>query len=136
MEQINTLICQLLAIQNFCKDIHYNAKGEAFYSKHLLSDRIQENVSDYIDQIKEVCFLGNDEKPLQSGEYLLKATSYIPELVKEDSKNFEGLGKLILDTLSTLEGIEDSTRGEENLIGAIAQDLQTSLGLINRQIED
>ena len=136
MEQVNILICQLLAVQNYCKDIHYNAKGEAFYSKHLLADRISENIYDYIDQIKEVTFLGNDEEPLQSGEYLLKATSYIPEIAKEDKKNFESLGKLILDTLSTIENLDDTTKGEENLYGAIAQDLQTSLGLINRQIED
>ena len=136
MENINRLIEYLIAIQNFAKDIHYNSKGEAFYSKHLLADRIQENISEYIDQIKEVCFLGNDEKPLPSGEYLSRATSFIPEIAPEDKQNFQSMENLLVNSLMHIQQIESATKGEENLFGAIAQDLQTSLGLVNRQIED
>lgn len=135
MENINKLIAQLIALQNFCKDIHYNCKGEAFYSKHLLADRVQENISEYIDQIKETCILGNDEKTLPSGEYLLKATSFIPSIQEEDKANFKSLEKLLVVTLGTLEAL-DGTKGEQDLYGAIAQDLQNNLGLINRQIKD
>lgn len=135
MENINKLIAQLIAICNYSKDIHYNSKGEAFYGKHLLADRVQENLSEYIDQIKEICLLGNDYKTLSSAEYLLKATSYIPTVEEEDKANFKNLENLLVVTLGTLEGLE-GTKGEENLYGAIAQDLQNSLGLINRQIKD
>lgn len=134
MEKVNNLICSLIAIQNFSKDIHYNAKGEAFYSKHLLADRVQENISDYIDRIKEVAILGNDEKTLPSGEYLSRATSLIPELSKEDKENFQSLENLIVNTLMLLQDME-STMGEDNLYGEIAENLQNSLGLINRQIK-
>lgn len=136
MESINNLIIRLIAIENFCKDIHYNSKGDSFYSKHLLADRIQENLSDYLDQIKEVCILGSDEKTLPSGEYLSRATSLIPVIEKSDKENFKKLENLIIDTLALLEGMEDSTKGEENLYGAIAQDLQQSIGLIYRQVEN
>lgn len=132
MEKVTNLICSLIAIQNFCKDIHYNAKGEAFYSKHLLADRIQNNFSDYIDRIKEVAILGNDEVALPSGEYLSRATSLIPELDEDDKKNFQSLENLIVNTLMSLQEME-STMGEDNLYGEIAEDLQNSLGLINRQ---
>lgn len=135
MENINKLIAQLIAICNYAKDIHYNAKNDAFYSKHLLADRIQDNISEYIDQIKEVCFLGNDVETLPSAEYLLKATSFIPAIQEDDKANFKSLEMLIVSTLATIEGLE-GTKGEENLYGAIAQDLQNSLGLINRQIKD
>lgn len=134
MEKVTNLICSLIAIQNFCKDIHYNAKGEAFYSKHLLADRIQNNFSDYIDRIKEVAILGNDEVALPSGEYLSRATSLIPELEEDDKKNFQSLENLIVNTLMSLQEME-STMGEDNLYGEIAEDLQNSLGLINRQIK-
>lgn len=134
MEKVNNLICSLIAIQNFCKDIHYNSKGEAFYSKHLLADRIQENISDYIDRIKEVAILGNDENTLPSGEYLSRATSLIPELSREDKENFQSLENLIVNILMSLQDM-DATMGEDNLYGAIAEDLQNSLGLINRQIK-
>ena len=134
MDKVNNLICSLIAIQNFCKDIHYNAKGDAFYAKHLLADRIQENISDYIDRIKEVSILGNDEKTLASGEYLSRATSLIPEIEGDDKKNFQSLENLIVNTLMALQEIE-GTLGEDTLYGAFAEDLQNSLGLINSQIK-
>ena len=135
MDKINSLICYLIAIQNFCKDIHYNAKGEAFYGKHLLADRVQDNISDYIDRIKEVSILGNDEDTLPSGEYLSRATSLIPEIAESDKENFKSLENLIVNTLLAVQQLDSATKGEENLYGAIAEDLQNSLGLINRQIK-
>lgn len=133
MDNINNLICSLIALQNFCKDIHYNAKGDAFYSKHLLVDRVQENISDYIDRLKEVCILGRNEKTLPSWEYLSSATGLIPEITENDAQNFTSLASLINSILSLLEQIE-SSKGEDNLMAAIAEDLQNSLGLVNRQI--
>lgn len=135
MESITSLIIYLIAIQNFCKDIHYNAKGEAFYSKHLLADRIQENISEYLDDIKEICILGSNEETLPSGEYLSRATSLIPQIQEDDKDNFKSLENILINTLELLEKMENSTKGEENLYGNIAQDLQQSLGLIYRQIE-
>ena len=135
MDNINNLICFLIALQNYCKDIHYNSKGDAFYSKHLLADRVQDNLADYIDRIKEICILGNDEKTLPSGEYLSRATSLIPEVESSDKVNFENLEKLIVSILTLIEQLP-GTKGEENLYGAIAEDLQNSLGLINRQLKE
>lgn len=136
MKEINNLIILLIAIQNYCKDIHYNSKGEAFYSKHLLADRIQENISDYIDRIKEVSILGNDEITLPSSQYLQKAAELIPDISPSDRENFKSLEKLIITTLSFIEKLDNITKGEDNLYSAIAEDLQNSLGLINRQIKE
>ena len=136
MENINKVIEYLIAIQNFAKDIHYNCKGEAFYSKHLLADRISDNLSDYTDNIKEVFFMAADKSPLPSGEYLSRATSLIPEISQGDKQNFESMRNLLVNALEHLENLKDLTKGEENLIGAIAQDLQTSLALVNFQIKE
>ena len=136
MDNINTLIEYLIAIQNFAKDIHYNCKGEAFYSKHLLTDRIEENISDYIDSIKEVFFMASFKEPLPSGEYLSRATSLIPQIDPSDKYNFRSMQNLLTNTLQHIETIENLTKGEENLIGAIAENLQTSLALVNFQIKD
>lgn len=134
MERVNRLIAQLIAIANFCKDIHYNSKGDAFYSKHLLADRVQDNINEYIDQIKEICIIGSNEKTLPSKEYLLQAIKFIPEITENDQENFKSLENLLVMTLANIEQLE-GTKGEENLFGAIAQDLQNSLGLINRQVK-
>ena len=136
MEEINKLIEYLIAICNFSKDIHYNCKGESFYSKHLLADRIQENLNEYLDQIKEIFFLASYKEPLPSGEYLSRATSLIPQIANEDKTNFVSMQNLLVVTLEHIESLQDLTKGEENLIGAIAQDLQNSLGLVNLQVKD
>lgn len=136
MDNINNLICFLIAIQNFCKDIHYNSKGDAFYSKHLLADRVQEELSQYIDDIKEVFFMAVEKEPLPSKEYLKSAVNLIPDIAEDDRTNFESLKKLIFTTLQQIEGLESLTKGEENLIGAIAQNLQSSLALVSFQIKE
>ena len=136
MEEINKLIEYLIAICNFSKDLHYTVKGESFYSKHLLADRIQENLNEYLDQIKEVFFLASDKEPLPSGEYLSRATSLIPQIADEDKANFISMQNLLVVTLEHIESLQSVTKGEENLIGAIAQDLQNSLGLVDLQVKD
>ena len=38
---------------------------------------------------------------------------------------------LMLNCLQEIEGVEDISKGDENLIGAIAQDVQNNVGLLN-----
>ena len=47
------LISYLVAICNYSKDIHYNSKGSAFYSKHILADLVLDGLDEKIDDIKE-----------------------------------------------------------------------------------
>lgn len=133
--KINQVIVHLMAIANFAKDIHYNCKGEAFYSKHLLADRVQENIYDYIDGIKETFFLASDTKTLSSREYLMHASGIIPDVTGTDTEDFKELAKLITKTLKLIQNLDSLSIGEENLIGNIAENLQNSIGLINRQIK-
>ncbi len=139
MDKTNTLICYLLAIQNFAKDIHYSCKGDAFYSKHLLADRIYDGLDVFIDGIKETCLLGNDILPLPSGEYLAKAMNLLPALEQDDKTNFEAMQKLLIDCLVLIQEMlkeTDTPRAEVSLIDGIAQDLQQKLGLVNLQVKD
>lgn len=125
-DDIDNLIIRLTAIENYAKDIHYNCYGDDFYGKHLFADRIGDNLADYIDQLKEVCLLGHSFKTLPSKDYLQGATNIIP-----DNISFDVMRTLIVDTLEAIENIKGISKGDENLIGAIAQDLQNNLGLIN-----
>lgn len=124
--QIDKLIVHLLAIANYAKDIHYNCAGANFYGNHLFADRLLGNIYDYIDQLKEVCLLGHSFKPLHSSEYLAQAAAIIPA-----GADFQLMCSLLIETLVIIEQIKDISRGDENLIGAIAQDLQNNVGLIN-----
>lgn len=139
MERINTLICYLLAIANFAKDIHYNCKGEAFYGKHLLADRIQDGLYDFIDGIKETCLLGNDILPLPSSEYLARTMNLLPPVDADDKKNFQAMQKLLIDCLVLMQEMlkeTDTPRAEVSLVDSIAQNLQLKLGLVNLQVKD
>ena len=133
---INQLISHLIAIKEFSKDIHYTCHSQAFYGKHLLADRVQEEIDGYIDDIKETILLGSDERPLQSKKYLQGAITLIPDvLLKDDKQNFIELHNLIVKTLDLIQGIE-ANRATNAILDNIASNLQQSKGLINLQIED
>lgn len=134
MNKIDETIAMLLAIQNYAKDIHYNCKGDAFYSKHLLCDRIAENMSDYIDGIKETIILARLETPKSSKEYMEEAINKVPDITDKDTENFKRLRFLMLNTLASIERIDRVSIGEENLLGNIAENLQNSVGLLNKQV--
>lgn len=143
MDNFNNLIVKLLVIQNIANDIHYLCHGAAFYGKHIFVDKIKFRKD--IDKIKEVCLLGNEIRPLQNKEYLKMAILELPMLEeKDDKRNFEILWDKINDALVVINGnktlgivgLKDLTKGEENLIGGIAEKLQQFKGLISLQLED
>ena len=136
IEKINQLIMRITAIVNYAKDIHYTVHDDAFFGKHLFSDRIDGDNNEYIDLLKEVSVLGRGYQTLPSEEYLKGAIEFLPEVTEDDQNNFENIKGLIKETLVFIEQLEDLTRGDENLIGNIAQDLQQNLGLLNLQVND
>ena len=134
---MNELISYLVAIKGFAKNIHYTVHGDAFYGKHIFADLISDPIDEYIDSIKEICLLGHlpeGERPLDTSQYDELAKPHYPKLSetsdKENYKNMQDLIILALNHINTLDGL---SRGEENLIGAIAEHLQKMNGLLNLQ---
>lgn len=124
--KIDNLITYLMAIESYAKDIHYNCTGENFYGNHLFADRISDGIDEYIDQIKEICLLGHKISPLPSVEYLTRAAEIIPM-----GADFRRMRDLLIDALEIIEHISGVSKGDDNLLGAIAQDIQNNIGLIN-----
>lgn len=143
MEDINKLIALLIAVKGYAKNIHYKVHGEAFYGKHLFADRIagandddDEIIDGYIDLLKEVCILGHGFEPLSTEEYYNNSLELFPETSENDDQlNFANMLTLIIQTLDFIENLKDLSKGDENLIGAIAQDLQQNAGLLSLQIK-
>ena len=125
-ELIDNLIVHLMAISHYAKDIHYNCAGANFYGNHLFADRIAENLSEYIDQLKEICLLGHQLKPLRANIYLYRVSDVIPLSI-----SFRVMKNMLIETLDLIENIKEISKGDENLLGAIAQDIQNNVGLIN-----
>lgn len=130
-DQIDNLIVYLMAIENYAKDLHYNCTGPNFYGNHLFADRFTDDMSEYIDQLKEICLLGHGIKTLHSSEYLRRGADLIPDVI-----DFREMRDLMLNCLQKIENITDISKGDENLIGAIAQDIQNNVGLINIMFGD
>ena len=75
-------------------------------------------------------------RPLPSKEYLQKAISILPEpLLNDDKDNFMLMLGIIDNTLDLINKMDNLSKGEENLVGAIAQRLQKVKGLINLSLE-
>ena len=125
-EQIDNLIVYLVAVASTAKDIHYTCSGNDFYGKHLFADKIYDNINEYIDRLKEVCLLGHKYAPLNAREYYKEAIPEIPY-----NADFESIRDLMIKVLALIEQINGVSKGDENLLGAIAEDIQNNVGLIN-----
>lgn len=133
---INDIIVDLMVIENFAKDIHYTCKGEAAYAKHLLADQIHDGISDFIDELKENVILGSHELPLNSKEYLKRASEQTPEVKQTDTENFMIISDIINKVREDIKNIDSKTRGTASLLDKIGEHLDKSYGLIFLQIRD
>lgn len=136
MEKFQLLISMLMAICNYSKDIHYNAKGSAFYSKHLLADLMLDDLDEKIDDIKENVFLGNGVQPLPSGRYLVAAAALVPPVTADDRLNFLLLKALINKVRGLIKNVEAPSRGANSLLDAIGEHLDKMNGLLYLQVKE
>ena len=127
------LIVILEAIRQTSKDWHYNAKGMTFYGNHLLADRIGDPCADFIDSLKEVCFLGNEKPAPTSKEVNAALSTHLPDTLEESGLIAE-LNSLLTIGIYTIEELAKGVlkQGEVNLIGSISEHLQQSKGLLYR----
>lgn len=128
MDKFNNLIIHLMAIEGYAKDIHYNI---ADYSIHLFADRVQDDLSDFIDEIKENCILAKGKDVLKSSEYLLNASKLIPNNI-----SLNELKNLLVDVLVVLEQINELSLGDGDLLGRIGSKIQNNLGVLNIILKD
>ena len=128
--KINDIIVHLMIIENFAKDIHYTCHGEGAYGKHLLADVVSDEISGFIDDLKEIAILGQHELPLQSKEYLGMAHEKALEVASTDVENLERLSDFITTLRDGLKNVGAKTRGVDSLLDRIGEHLDKSVGLI------
>ena len=126
MDNFHFLIVYLMALQAFAKDFHYYCIS---FGEHLYADVVQDDLYDYIDQIKENVLLGSGELPYSSKRYLASAAVLTPTICENHVLNmtllqsFIGLGQEIV---SAMEG---TTRGQNAILDEIAGHLDKAAGL-------
>ena len=50
---LNARLADAIDLQTQCKQAHWNVKGPGFYELHLLFDKVNESVEEYVDEIAE-----------------------------------------------------------------------------------
>lgn len=125
------LLCLLEAISNYAYDIHYTAKGRYFFSDHLFSERLSD--VDVKDDFIETFYLGKSEEAPSSADIARKVAALTPQITDNTQDNFKRLRDLIIRALMLIQKY-DGTKGEEDILGAIAHILQRHNGLLYRQL--
>ena len=135
MEQISRLLVILYAIKFYSKDIHYNARGEIFFSDHLLADRVVDDLDNIIDDINENLYLGFEHNAPTSKEVLKAVEQALPPVPTDIHQAWKNLYGLITDGLNIIEGIEaDYDMPPLNsLLDTTADLLQKKRGLVWRR---
>lgn len=125
----------LWALKLSVSDLHYLAKNENFYSDHKFADELRDGIDEWIDKVNEICFLGEENPAIYSKDIILQASELIVPLQDNPTDQFKKINELIKNILIYIEeSIQQTSVGEQNLIGGIAQDLQQRYGLIWRRI--
>ena len=136
MNNLFDLLKVLYCIKFFAKDIHYTAKGDSFYSDHLLADRIIDGLDDFIDDINENLYLGFEEKAPISKQIIASVTKDLM-LVQDDTKvNWRRLYSYLEEAEELIYKIEEEYKFPQisSLLDNIANDLQKKKGLIWRRM--
>lgn len=65
----------LIAIKQFIKQYHWQASS---YQEHILADKLEEDLEDYIDEVAELSVLAeNDDRKLEAKLLLGEATNFL-----------------------------------------------------------
>ena len=136
MEQFNLLISMLIAISNYAKDLHYNVKGSAFYSKHIFADLILDGLDEACDDIRENVLLGNGVEPLHSSMYLRAAAELVPPITPDDRTNFIMMKAFIDMVRGMIKDMESPSRGAASLLDSIGEHMDKMAGLLFLQIKE
>lgn len=69
------ILIALIAVKQAIKQYHWQAKS---YQEHILADKLEEDLEDYIDEVAELSVLAEtDEKHLEAKILLGKASSFL-----------------------------------------------------------
>ena len=83
-KRFHLLAAYLLALESYCKDIHYYCKD---FGTHLFADVEMDDLSDLRDQLFENVMLGSHILPYPSTKYLAAASVMVPLISAEDEEN-------------------------------------------------
>jgi len=112
------LVQRLIAYKYSCKLNHW---GTDNYADHLLFDRLQEGIDDFVDNIAEQYFMANNKKKDLNSSIM--ETKYVNLDLVKSAKDINAYIKKIMDNDKFSEGIL-------SLLGTIAEAFDEKLALL------
>ncbi len=103
------LIQRLIAFKYSCKLNHWTT---TIYSQHLLFDRLQEDIDDFVDNIAEKYFMGLNKKAELSKDII--NTNYI-------NSDLNQLTMSIMELIENISKKENLTHGMQALLDNICE---------------
>jgi DNA-binding ferritin-like protein len=129
MEEI---LIKLFAIEQKASDIHYNFKsGNSYFAVHKLMDEVREPINDFMDEIKEVIYLGHDE-PAPNSKLIIDGASAL----LSDSLDLSYLVSLMDNAIQAIENIKSELdSGSSKVVDDISAHLLKYRGLVKKSID-
>ena len=111
------LIQHLIAFKYACKVNHWSTDN---YSKHLLFDRLSEDIDTWVDEIAETYFMASDNKSV-----------FKPNLLNEKFVNLDLVKSCekIISLLEKLQNDDDTNEGINSLLSGIEEGFLNKLAL-------
>ncbi len=111
------LMQNLIAFKYACKLNHWSTDN---YSKHLMFDRLAEDIDTWVDAIAETYFMANDEKDIFKSD-ILNAKYINRDLVKSCEK--------IISRLEELQNDDETNEGLNSLLSGIEEGFLNKLAI-------
>lgn len=113
------LIQHLIAFKYACKINHWSTNG---YSQHLLFDRLNESIDDWVDSIAESYFMAEGNKKVFNSNILN------PKFI---NTNLVQSCERIISHLEELQNNDETNEGLKSLLSNIEQEFLIKLALAN-----
>ena len=121
------LLISLIALKQSIKQYHWLAKS---YQEHILADKLEEDLEDYIDEVAELSLV--TETPNVEAKHLLgEATSL---LNGKDKVDLNTLADLFIDLQEQLQSLKPELLGISDLAGRLSNTILRKLYLIKLQL--
>lgn len=129
-EAMQNILIILIALKQYIKQYHWQAKS---YQEHILADKLEEGLEDYIDEVAELSVVIDlSDESLKANVLLGKASLYLEGKGKADLLN---IAQVLSDLGDEIDRVNDKAEaiGIKDLCGRLSNSLLRKIYLIQLQ---